>query len=159
MMAATLLSVPSVRGDDIRNIPDCRYCGMDRKFFAHSRMLVEYADGTVCGTCSLNCAAIDYVKNLDNPPRSIKVGDYATKKLIDARKAFWVIGGSKRGVMTDRAKWAFERKRDALAFVKESGGTLAGFDQVMQAGYVDLYKDMRLVDRKLARAHHVGTCQ
>lgn len=38
------------------------------------------------------------------------VGDYNTKRLIDAEKAVWVIGGGKQGVMTKRAKWAFEKR-------------------------------------------------
>ena len=32
------------------------------------------------------------------------------------------MGGTKSGVMTNRAKWAFERKKDALAFIKGYGG-------------------------------------
>ncbi len=38
------------------------------------------------------------------------VADYGTKKLIDAEKAIWVVGGSVQGVMTRNAKWAFENK-------------------------------------------------
>lgn len=42
--------------------------------------------------------------------------------LIDAEKAFWVIGGSKPGVMTKRAKWAFEKKEAADKFMLDNGG-------------------------------------
>jgi len=39
------------------------------------------------------------------------VGDFGTKKLIDAEKALWVLGGSKPGVMTKRGKWALRRRK------------------------------------------------
>ncbi len=75
----------------------------------------------------LHCAAIDLILKIDKAPKAIRVGDYSTKNLIDAEKAFWIIGGSKMGVMTKRAKWAFEKKGDAEKFMKENGGTLAVF--------------------------------
>jgi nitrous oxide reductase accessory protein NosL len=86
--------------NDIREIPACKYCGMNRETFAHSRMLIEYSDGAKEGLCSLHCAAIDLALNLDKSPRMIYVGDYGKKTLIDAEKALWIIGGGKPGVMT-----------------------------------------------------------
>ncbi len=44
---------------DVQEHQTCKYCGMDRGKFAHSRMLIEYADGSSMGTCSIHCAAID----------------------------------------------------------------------------------------------------
>ena len=84
-------------------------------------MLVVYDDGTEVGVCSLHCAAIDLAINIDKTPKTIYVGDFNTKKLIDAEQAFWVIGGNKPGVMTKRAKWAFEKKADAEAFIRRKG--------------------------------------
>jgi nitrous oxide reductase accessory protein NosL len=76
------------------------------------------------------------------------VGDFKTKKLIDAEKAFWVIGGSKPGVMTKRAKWAFESKADADAFIKENGGKPASFDEAIKASYEDMYADTKMIRDK-----------
>jgi nitrous oxide reductase accessory protein NosL len=73
----------------------------------------------------------------------IEVGDYQTRELINAQAAWWVIGGSKSGVMTNRAKWAFEARRDALAFIDRHGGQIADFDAAMKAAYEDMYEDMR----------------
>ncbi len=129
--------------DDIKRHPACQYCGMDRKHFAHSRMLVHHKDGKAVGVCSIFCAAKDYIRSPDDAPDSIRVGDYNTKKLIDAIKAYWVMGGSKSGVMTNRAKWAFESKRDALAFIKAYGGEFIDFPGAMKASYEDVYEDMR----------------
>ena len=107
--------------DDIKQSANCKYCGMDRQKFDFSRMLIEYEDGTSTGVCSLHCAAVELALNIDKTPKALKVGDLGTKSLIDAEKAFWVIGGTKQGVMTKRGKWAFEKKDDADAFIKANG--------------------------------------
>jgi nitrous oxide reductase accessory protein NosL len=61
------------------------------------------------------------------------VADYNSKKLIDAKSAAWVIGGSKKGVMTKVAKWAFVDRKDADAFIKAIGGKSATFDEALKA--------------------------
>ena len=71
---------------DIDKHASCKYCGMDRKMFAHSRMLLIYEDGSELGTCSLHCLAVDMALNIDKTPKSIQVADYNTKILIDAEK-------------------------------------------------------------------------
>lgn len=134
--------------NDIKEHPSCKYCGMDREKFAHSRMLLEYEDGSSVGTCSVHCAAIDISLNIDKTPKLIMVGDYGSKKLINAEKATWVIGGSKQGVMTKRAKWAFEIKKDAEKFIKENGGQIASFDEAMKASYEDMYQDVKMIRDK-----------
>lgn len=134
--------------DDIRKFPSCKYCGMSRAKFAHTRVLLVYDNGTAQGTCSIHCAAIDLALNIDKTPKVIWVGDFNTQKLIDAEKAFWVIGGSKMGVMTKNAKWAFKKKTDAEKFMKTNGGKLATLDQVMKAAYVDMYTDTQMIRQK-----------
>jgi copper chaperone NosL len=126
-------------------IKTCDYCGMDRGQYAHSRMLITYDDGTDFGACSLHCAALDLAVHLDKTPKRIHVGDYRTKQLIDAESAFWVIGGSEPGVMTERGKWAFERKKDAEAFVTGNGGILVAFDEAIKAAYEDMYSDWKTI--------------
>ncbi len=134
--------------NDVKDIPACKYCGMNREMFAHSRMLTAYDTGSKEGTCSLHCAAIDMALSLDKTPTSIQVGDYVTKKLIDAEKATWVIGGNKPGVMTKNAKWAFADKSDAEKFQQANGGRLATFDEALQASYQDLGNDIKMIREK-----------
>ncbi len=134
--------------EDIKKHASCKYCGMDREKFAQSRMLIEYDDGTTVGTCSIHCTAVDLALNIDKTPKSVQVADAGSKKLIDAEKAVWVIGGNKPGVMTKRAKWAFEEKDDADKFIKENGGTLATFDEAMKAAYEDMYQDTKMIREK-----------
>jgi copper chaperone NosL len=133
---------------DILEHPDCPLCGMDRAKFAHSRMLVTYEGGASVGTCSIHCAAMDMALNIDKSPTGIQVGAYDTQKLIDAEKACWVIGGNKIGVMTARAKWAFETKADADAFMENHGGKPVTFEDAMKAAFEDMYQDIQMIRKK-----------
>jgi nitrous oxide reductase accessory protein NosL len=131
--------------EDVKKYPSCPYCGMDRAKFAHSRVLVEYEDGSSFAACSLHCAAVNIAVNIDKAPKAIMVGDYNTKKLIDAEKAAWVIGGNKMGVMTKRAKWAFENKADANSFIKQNGGETSSLDNALKASFEDMYQDTKMI--------------
>lgn len=134
--------------EDVQSNPNCKYCGMDRQQFGHSRMLIEYDDGTTVATCSLHCTSIDLAINIDKTPKALKVGDFNTKKLIEAESAVWVIGGNKPGVMSKRAKWAFEKKEDAESYVKDNGGALTTLDEAMKASYEDMYSDTQMIREK-----------
>lgn len=130
----------------------CEKCGMDRTTFAHSRMLVVYADGTTVGTCSLHCAAEELQRNRDKPVRSLMVADYVTKELLAARSATWVVGGKKHGVMTALAKWAFVKAEEARKFVGENGGEMNSFEQALNAAtqeVTDLAAESRAVEREM----------
>ncbi len=118
---------------------------MDRQKFSHSRMHVDYEDGSFRGTCSLHCAALDLGLTMDKAPTAIRVADYGSKKLIDAEKAIWIVGGSVQGVMTRNAKWAFEMKEDAATFVKQYGGRLTTFDDAIKLAYEEMYQDTKII--------------
>lgn len=139
---------------DVQTAPSCKYCGMDREKFAHSRLVIEYEDGSSVGLCSLHCAGTELAVTLDKSPKSIQVADHGTKALVDAEKAVWVLGGSQPGVMTARAKWAFADRKAADAFVKANGGKIATFDEAMRATYEDMYQDTKAIrqKRKMMRA-------
>lgn len=131
VMCFLLTGAAAIAADKIENPKPCKQCGMDRVAFSFSRMLILYADGTTAGTCSLNCAAVEMKGNKGKQVKSLKVADYNSRKLIDARTATWVIGGSKQGVMTEVPKWAFAKKDDAQKFVKENGGRVTTFDEAL----------------------------
>ncbi len=142
------------KGADWTCWPSCPLCGMNREKFQHSRMLLEYDDGSVFPACSLHCAAVDIAGNLDLFPEQILVADYDGHELIDAETATWVVGGDIPGVMTKRGKWAFAAKAAAEAFIKAHGGSLASFDEAIKASFEDMYQDTRMIreKRKLRRA-------
>jgi len=122
---------------DVKLHGDCAHCGMDRGTFAHSRMVITYADGRTTATCSIHCAAIDLGSDKGTAIKSVHVGDYNSKVLIDAEKAFWVIGGDRRGVMTKTPKWAFAEKSAAEAFIKNHGGKLATYREALSLAEKD----------------------
>jgi copper chaperone NosL len=136
--------------DDIKQFPSRKYCGMDREKFARSGTFVEYDYRKAEGFCGIHCAAVDLALHIDRSPLRISVGYYATKELIDAEKAFWVIGGGKPGVMTKRAKWAFKTQEDVDAFVRGNGGSIATFDDAMKATYEDMYQDSKMIRERRA---------
>jgi copper chaperone NosL len=139
--------------DDISAHKACKYCGMDRGAFNFSRMLIEYEDGTMTAFCSIRCSAVDLANNIDKTPKLIQVGDFNGKQLIDAEKAFWVVGGSKPGVMSRRGKWAFEKKDDAENFIRANQGQIASFEEAMKMAHEDLYEDTKMIRerRKMRR--------
>jgi copper chaperone NosL len=137
--------------EDIQKHPSCAYCGMDREKFAQSRMLVVYDDQSEFGACSLHCGAVNLAVNIDKNPQPIQIADFSSKKLIDAEKATWVIGGDKPGVMTKQAKWAFQNEPEAAAFVKEHGGKVASFEDAIKAAYEDMYTDTKMIREKRAK--------
>lgn len=132
--------------NDIAKFPKCPYCGMDRKAFHHSRMLIHYSNEVPDATCSLHCAAVSLALNIDAEPKAIWVADNASKDepkpLVEAAKASFLIGGSTPGVMTTRAKAAFGSQAAAKAAQDAQGGDLGGFDQALEAAYADMAKDV-----------------
>jgi nitrous oxide reductase accessory protein NosL len=128
---------------DIEDHRSCAHCGMDRKAYGFSRMLIQYEDGAVVGVCSLHCV----VSELDaNPGRTVKtllVADRDTRTLIDAEKAIWVMGGKKRGVMTQLPKWAFQTKAATEAFIKANGGKIVPWAEALAAAREELVQEHR----------------
>jgi len=124
--------------NDIDNHRSCTFCGMDRKAYGFSRMLIQYEDGSERGTCSLHCAVTELDANKGRGIKALLVADRDSRVLINAEKAFWVMGGSKRGVMTQRPKWAFETKAAAEAFIAAYGGTIVSWAEALTAAREDL---------------------
>jgi nitrous oxide reductase accessory protein NosL len=155
-LAALSLLIPAgaLAADDVQSGPTCGHCGMDREKFAHSRMLIQYEDGSKAATCSLHCAAVELALAIDKTPKEILVGDYVTKELIEAETATWVVGGKLSGVMSRNAKWAFRDRTEAEKFIAANGGALASFDDVIKASYTEMYEDTKMIRerRRMRRA-------
>jgi len=126
----------------------CIYCGMDKAKFGYSWVVIVHEDNTGAELCSIHCAAIYLALNTHQTIDAMTVGDYVTAKPIDAEKAHWVIGGDKLGVMTSRAKWAFETQEAAKKFIKEHGGQPAIFKEVIKAAFEDMYNDTVMIQKK-----------
>lgn len=130
--------------DDLVQHKNCKICGMNREQYGYARLLITYSEDRATGTCSIRCAALDLALNMGRVPESIMVGDYNSKRLMDAEKAHWVIGGKKEGVMSMRGKRAFRERSEAERFRAMNGGRMATFQDALKAAYEDLYKDLKI---------------
>jgi hypothetical protein len=137
---------------ELTQCPKCPYCGMDRKQFHHARMLVQYSDGLLEGTCSLHCAAIGLSLHVDRAPIAIWAGDNASTgavlPLVEVDQATFLVGSRLPGVMTATSKVAFGTQAAAKAAQVAQGGELRTFDQALLAAYTDMSKDVARI-RKL----------
>ena len=119
--------------NDINDHRSCANCGMDRKAYGFSRMLIQYDDGAVVGTCSLHCTVVELDANPGRTVKSLLVADRDSRTLLEAEKAVWVMGGRKRGVMTELPTWAFQSTEGAEAFMKANGGKIVTWAEALAA--------------------------
>lgn len=135
--------------NELAKYPKCPYCGMDRTQYSHSRMLIQYGDDLVDGTCSIHCSALSLGLNIDRQPKMIWVGDNASsaevKPLVEVDKVAFLVGSSIKGVMTKRSKVAYGTRAAAEASKKANGGEIVGFDQALAAAYADLSTDVSMI--------------
>jgi len=137
-MVLALISLTVLAQEDIDAHRSCDNCGMDRKAYGYSRMLVQYEDGNVKGTCSLHCAAVALDANPGQKVKTLLVADRDTRILIDAEQAVWVMGGEKRGVMTQQPTWAFRTREGAESFMKANGGKIVSWAEALAAAKKEL---------------------
>ena len=140
---------PNPTQDDMAKYPTCPYCNMNRRQFHQARMLVHYSDNLPDGTCSLHCAAISLMLNVDRGPKTIYVADVAApgdvKPLIEVEKAFFLVGSSLPGVMTKRSKVAYGTEAAAKASQAANGGEVMDFDKALLAAYTDMAQDVAMI--------------
>ena len=132
--------------DELKKYPRCRYCGMERAKFSHSRHLIVYEDDAVDGTCSLHCAAIGLSLNMDRGPKAIYAGDAGAdgevKPLVKVDNATYVVDPSKPGTMTKVSVLAFADKAKAETAAKASTvAELADFNGALRKAYLVMADD------------------
>ena len=133
--------------DELKKYPRCRYCGMERAKFSHSRHLIVYEDDAVDATCSLHCAAIGLSL------KSIYAGDAgadaASKPLVLVDSASYVVDPSRPGTMTKVSVLAFADKAKAEAAAKASAGAeVVDFNAALRKAYVVMADDTIMLRQK-----------
>jgi hypothetical protein len=103
-------------------------------------------NGKVKQYCSIHCVVEDM--NKGSKLEDIKVVDTKSLKFIDAQKAHYVVGSSKKGTMTMTSKYAFADKADAEAFAKANGGKVVDFKTALEIAKKDFDKDSKMVAKK-----------
>ena len=133
--------------------PFCPECGMTLPMFFKTNHAAT-VNGTLKQYCSLHCVVEDSKKG--SKLTDIKVVDVSSLKFIDANKAFYVVGSSKKGTMSMVSKYAFANKADAEAFAKANGGKVMDYSAAYKAAESDFAKDSKMVAKKQAMMAEKG---
>jgi len=123
----------------------CPECGMTLPMFYKTNHAAT-VDGKVKQYCSIHCVVEDAKKG--SKLTDIKVVDVNSLKFIDASKAFYVVGSSKKGTMSMVSKYAFASKVNADAFAKENGGEVVDYAAAYKAAESEFAKDSAMVTKK-----------
>ena len=125
----------------------CNVCGMHLTKYYKTNHVAEFKNGHKEQYCSLHCLA-EVHKNYADKIKQIDVVDTNSLKLIDAKKAFYVIGSSKEGTMSSISEYAFLKKEEAEKFKQEFGGTINNFDESLKLAKERLENDNKVLDEK-----------
>jgi copper chaperone NosL len=156
-LVAALQKDTSPLVNELAKYPRCRYCGMERAKFSHTRHLLVYEDDSVEGTCSLHCSAISLSLNMDRGPKAIYVGDAgskdAIKPLMLVDKAHYVIDPSKPGTMTRISNSAFSDKASADAAATgeaaaKAGAKVVDFNAALTSAYLSMAEDTIMLRKR-----------
>ena len=125
----------------------CDVCGMHLTKYYKTSHTAEFKNGHKEQYCSLHCLA-EVHKNYEDKIKNIQVVDTNSLKLIDAKKAFYVVGSSKEGTMSPVSEYAFLNKDEALKFKNEFGGDIHTFDESLKLSKDRLEKDSIALNEK-----------
>lgn len=122
----------------------CPVCSMSIKKFYKTSHTAKSKDGTQRQYCSIRCLVVDH-KEHGVDLNTIKSIDNKTEKLIDVRKAYYVVDSDIPGTMSKVSKLSFSSKDDALKFVDEYEGKLVNFKEAFNMATVSLKKDLDMI--------------
>jgi nitrous oxide reductase accessory protein NosL len=125
----------------------CNVCGMHLTKYYKTNHTAEFKNGHQEQYCSLHCLS-EVHKDYEQKIKNIQVVDTNSLKLIDAKKAFYVVGSSKEGTMSPISEYAFSTKIEAEKFKKEFGGEIHTFAETLKLSKDKLYKDNEILDEK-----------
>ena len=132
--------------NEFEKYPKCPYCSMDRKENNRTRMLVQYSDDLVDGTCSIHCLALSLGLNVDREPKEIWGPDFANsadpRPLLPVDKLTYLIGADLKHAMTKRSKHSFASTDVAKEFQTKHGGTFGDFNEALKQSYLDMAADV-----------------
>ncbi|PLX69931.1 MAG: nitrous oxide reductase [Denitrovibrio sp.] len=128
----------------------CPVCGMSLKMFYKTSHAVKLSGDKNKQYCSIRCLVQDY-QGLKNIVKELLVVDVTSEKLIDARKAYYVLGSKAPGTMTKVSKFAFASKEDAKAFQAKMGGKIVSFTEAISSATDSMKKDVAMTDMKRAK--------
>jgi len=81
-------------------------------------------------------------------PSEVEVVDTKNLNLVDALKAYYVVGSSVKGTMTRNSKYAFANLQDAKEFQAKNGGEIMDFKKAYEAAGMDFEGDKKMIKAK-----------
>ncbi len=134
----------------------CIRCGMLLPKFYKTNHAIRYKDGRIEQLCSMHCLA-ETIQQVDPATiEKILVVDVPTLKMVDAQKAWYVVGSDVKGTMTRNSKYAFADKSEAESFAKAHGGKVVDFDTALKIAKADLKKDNVIIGKKRTHMAKIG---
>lgn len=125
----------------------CPVCGMSIKMFYKTSHATTLKNSTPRQYCSMRCLASD-MQEYGIDTKNISVVDAKTQKMIDANKAFYVVGSKIKGTMSKVSKLAFEKESDAKEFVKHYKGKIVDFKTALDMAVNSLKSDIAMINKK-----------
>jgi nitrous oxide reductase accessory protein NosL len=117
----------------------CDNCGMDMNKWARTRYEFQM-NRDKYHTCSIFCVAAMSAK-LKAEPSGVRAAEYLhPEKMLDANKAYYVIGSTAPGTMTRTSKIAFSSKQEAEKFAAKYGGSVSGFGAALAEVKKEIHK-------------------
>lgn len=111
-----------------KNKDFCPICGMTLHNF-YKTNFASIANGKESQYCSLICLVEDEIIN-NKTMKNIRVVDNMTLKLIDAKKAIYIVGSDKPATMSTISIYGFGTLDGAKNFAKKYGGEIKDFDTI-----------------------------
>jgi copper chaperone NosL len=125
----------------------CNVCGMHLTKYYKTNHTAEFKNGHKEQYCSMHCYT-EVHKNYADRIKLTQVVDTNSLKLIDAKKAFYVVGSSKEGTMSSISEYAFLNKEEALKFKNEFGGEIHNFEETLKISKDNLANNNKALDEK-----------
>jgi mono/diheme cytochrome c family protein len=128
---------------------------MNLKMFWKTSHWLTFSNGTRVGYCSIHCASKVYQER----PTEIdgwEVADFDSKRLVNARKAHFLVGSDLPGTMTPVSKLAFASREVAEKYQKTHGGSIGTLDDAIKAAVEGRGEDMAMIKKKKAKMAAMG---
>lgn len=137
-----------------KNKEFCPVCGMTLHNF-HKTNFAAAANGEESQYCSLICLVEDEVVN-NKKMTNVRVVDNLTLKMIDAKKASYVVGSDKPATMSVISIYGFGTVDGAKKFAGENGGEVKSFDEIYKMVKSTQAKDMAATRERQGNASKNG---
>ena len=125
----------------------CPNCGMNINAWARTRHELTLNHKTI-QTCSIRCVA-DLGQRNNTAPVDSKVAIYHNpKEMISTSNAWYVVGSTAIGTMTNNSKIAFATEEVAQSFSKSAGGKVVNFDHALKVASKEVPISRPKIDAK-----------